>query len=283
MQTRNDMYQVISRSLITAMLLAAAIPSASAESKAATSKKMLEQILTGIQDPAMRKLWQDAYDAGTLPALDKVPIPAHPVSQRTPYTIKAVAAEPRRPVIANTTTIDIQPYSSVPRNSYQGNYRILKHEPGLISGKLDDQAEAFEIFYKLPGDVQLSKLKTSATYQLTYTDEVMDSAQQRRIVLFDPETRHIPLAVIAEGANKPYSTTIDETGISIKQHANGPNPPVTISYQGMTVVLRQGEHKQLGKNDKRIRVNLVSSYHQSPGADSLTEGQPYYIKIFIYQ
>src|SRR5262245_51898135 len=222
----------------------------------------IDDVIANVRDPAMKKVWLDAQAANTLPPVSKIPAPDNPVSQRQVVRVGVAASKPKRPVIPDRTVITVEPFSEEEITSYNGRFEVISHEAGVLQGRLRDQTPLFEIFYKLPGGKQIMHAQRSAVLNLTYRDDVLDNALQRRIVLRDPETSRTLLVAIAEGSHKPYRTEIKEIGLVIEQASEGENPPVTVRYAGQSVVLRQGEAKVIAKDKQQLRVHLLNSYAQ---------------------
>ena len=279
---RNIVPIVVGRFAHVAALLLVGIGQVQAAAPDVASQEMFEKILAGVQTPSMRQRWLDAYENGELPALDDIPLPEQSFVKRKPNRMMVDALPPRRPVI-NPNTIDVQPFSPTARHAYEGGFTVLTHDSGVINGKLDGQEEPFEILYKLPDGRELRRLRADMTYQLVYEDNVEKSAQQRRILLSDRETNALILASIAEGSQDPYETTIDNLNLTIKQDEEGASPAVEVIYRDQAVTLRQGQQKVIGTGVNAVHVYLLTSYHDMSPSGSLTEGQPYYLRIVLYR
>ena len=122
-----------------------------------------------------------------------------------------------------------------------------------------------------------------ARLHLRYRDEVLGNALQRRIILFDPETKRAPLIAIAEGSHTPYQAVIKELGLIIEQTTQGENPAVTVRYGAEAATFREGETKTIGEGTQQLTVYLLNSYVQDKRYAEVDPGQPYYVNIILYQ
>lgn len=271
----------------TWLLLAVALPltvlNACDRGRTAGGPASVDNVVAGIHDPAMRKLWLDAQASNRLPPVDAIPAPEDPVTQRRPVIVKAAPPEAARPLIPEEAVIAVQPFSSKAIDRYSGGFEVLAHDQGIIRGMLREQGTDFEILYKLPTAQKRLKVERSAVLQLTYRDQVIGNALQRRIVLQDLRTKRAPLIAIAEGSRQPYQTVIKDLGLVIRQGAEGENPPVTIRYMDQSVTLRQGEQKALGQGENRLNVYLLNSYARGKDQAPVDSPQAYYVNIIMFQ
>ena len=248
----------------------------------------LEQITSGVRNPAMKKRWEFNYKKGTLPPLKALPIPSRPISKRKVFAMaesqKVIA---KRPVIPENSPIAVQVFTKdMKMTRYQGEYKVISHQEGALKGQIANSKEAFEIIYKLPRTKTLDDSFSNSSMILDYETDVSDSALQRRIVLYDQEQKFPKIVSLAEGSEKPYQTTLEEIRLTIVQDVQSEfveNPPVTVNYKGQSVTLMKGDQKSLGKGKDEIQVYLLSSYAHDPRRRELLEGQPYYVNIIIYQ
>jgi hypothetical protein len=243
----------------------------------------MDDVIAHVHDPAMKQVWMDARAQRTLPPADKIPMAENPVSRRQVAQVKAAPARPLRPVIPKESVIAVQPFSEQPVSDYDGRFEVVSHEAGVLKGRLHDRESLLEIFYKLPGTTIARLVERPATFHLRYRDEVLGNALQRRIILFDPETKRAPLIAIAEGSPKPYRAVIKELGLVIEQTTQGNNPAVTLRYGEEAATLQEGETTTIGQGTQQLTVYLLNSYVQDPRYADADPGQPYYVSIILYQ
>lgn len=254
----------------------------------ATEKvESIEQITSGVRNPEMKKRWDAAYKKGALPPLKTLPIPSQPVSRRKAIKVADGFKVPvRRPKIADSVPIDVQVFIKDPKlTQYRGGFKIISHREGVLAGKIDTSKETFEVLYKLPQTKSVKVAISDPSLFLDYRTDVSASALQRRIILYEKEKKMPKIVSITEGSEKPYRMTLSEIGLTIVQNVqsnNIDNPPVTISYQGQSVTLSQGEEKSIGKGNKALQIHLLNSFAYNPKV-GLLEGQPYFVSIIIYQ
>ncbi|MBE9561036.1 MAG: hypothetical protein IMF15_09620 [Proteobacteria bacterium] len=244
--------------------------------------KPIDKVTVGIEDNEMRQLWVKADSEGKLPPIDKIPVPDKRLSQRIIVAEKIDGQKLNRPSIHESVIADIQPFSTVAITEYKGELQIIENKPGLLIGKIQKLDSQLELYYKLPIKNKVLPLKKKATLQLTLRDDVQDSALQRRIVLSDDGVI-APFVYISEGSNRPYNETIKEIGLKIQQEDKSEHPPVKVTYKNKTVVVKQGERRKIQIGDKTIEVYLVSSVAINLKEQVLREGQPYYVRLVIYQ
>lgn len=267
------------------------VAGAFAQSATLSNDPILERILAGIRDQAMRQRWIDADRNGKLPALNKIPLPPRPFTKRGANRLQVAASRPRRPIISDRTIIDVQPYSPTARGHYEGAFLIQSQQVGSIvgsirgssRGKMGQEQEPFEILYRLPGHKALQTLATDTPYHLIVHDDVEDSAQQRRIILYDRANKRLALAIIAEGSRTPCKVTVESLALTITQQSSGPSPAINIDINGKAVVLKQGQQKDIAIHNEGATVYLVTSYHNMSDSSALIEGQPYYLKIIFFR
>ena len=269
--------------LATALsILYAGLPASASE-----TVQSIEQITGTIRNPEMKKRWESTFKNGTLPPLNKLPIPGEPVSRREAIQVTGgLKVSAKRPEIADTVPADVQIFTKdLNLTGYHGQYRVTSHRDGVISGKIGDSREAFEILYKLPQNKQAGIKISEPNLFLDYQTDLAESSLQRRIVLYNRNTKMPIIASIAEGSEKPYRKTFNEIGLTIRQNVPSDevdSPPVTVRYDDQTITLSQGEEKSIGKGQKAIRIYLLNSYAYDPRKEALLEGQPYYVKLIIY-
>lgn len=244
--------------------------------------KPIDKLLRGVADPKMRERWKQAEAEGKLPPIEAIPIPEQPVTRRRRVEIKEPAVQPRRPVIPAKTVADAQPFSLKPIARYQGVFQVTKHDPGVLIGTLQRREEPLELHYKLPGERRQLAIPERAKLQLSFRDEVVDSALQRHIVLRTQEGT-TPFVYIAEGSQQPYRQTFDEIKLVVEQQRGYGNPPVKVTYAGNTVTLKQRERQKLGEGERAVEVYLLASVAMSPQLAMLQEGQPYYVSLILYR
>lgn len=243
----------------------------------------MDDVVASVRDPAMKQVWMDAQAKRRLPPADKIPMAENPVSRRQIAQVKAAPTRPVRPVIPKESVIAVQPFSEQPITDYDGRFDVVSHEAGVLRGRLQDREALLEILYKLPGTTIARQVEKPATLHLRYRDEVLGNALQRRIMLFDPETKRAPLIVIAEGGPQPYQAVIKELGLVIEQTVQGEHPAVTVRFGEEAATLREGETKTIGEGAQQLTVYLLNSYVQDSRYAEVDPGQPYYVNIILYQ
>jgi hypothetical protein len=251
----------------------------------APEKKLepIDEMLLGVEDPKMQERWRRAEAEGTLPPIEAIAAPKQYVAQREPVVIKEPTARKRRPVIPLETVAGAQPFSVKPIAQYDGMVRITGHKPGVLIGVLQKNEESLELYYKLPDKRRQLAIKEQSRLRLSFRDEVVDSALQRRIIL-STEEKTTPFVFIAEGSREPYKQTIDDLKLVIEQErGEGENPPVRVTYAGDTVTLKPGDRRKLGEGERAVEVYLIDSIAMDPMRAMLLEGQPFYINIMLYR
>lgn len=243
----------------------------------------MDDVVASVHDPAMKQVWMDAQAKRTLPPADRIPIAEDPVSRRRIAQVKTTPTRPARPVIPKESVIAVQPFSEQPITDYDGRFEVVSHEAGVLKGKIPTQESLLEVFYKLPGTTLARQVEKPATLHLRYRDEVLGNALQRRIILFDPDTKRAPLIAIAEGSPKPYRTVIEELGLVIEQTTQGEHPAVTVRYGEEAATVREGETRTIGEGTQQLTVYLLNSYVQDKRYAEVDPGQPYYVNIILYQ
>lgn len=244
--------------------------------------KTIDNVMSGILDPVMKKRWEDAESKGDLPPLHVIPTPEVRVAQRKPTIIKEPQIEKRRPIIPKETIADVQMFSKKPIESYKGSFRITKHQPGVLSGMLEQQEEEFELLYKIPAERNMISVSPGAMLQLKLMDRVEDSALQRNVILYT-DNGTAPLVYIAEGSYKPLYKRFDELNLIIEQEKGEGNPLVKVTFAGDTLTLKQNERKKLGAGKKAVYVHLLESIAVNTSKAMLQEGQPFYVSILLFR
>lgn len=263
-------------------LLAVLLATACAPTPKEQEMEPIDRVSRGVADPKMQERWKQAEARGELPPIEAIPTPEQPVTMRRPIVVKEPAEQLRRPVISAETVVDAQIFSLEPITRYDDVLQVTKHEPGVLIGTLRQREEPLELHYRLPGERFQLAIPERAKLQLSFRDEVVASALQRRIVL-RAEEGTTPFVYIAEGSDQPYWQTIDDLGLVIKQQRAEGNPPVEVTYAGNTVTLKQGEHQKLGEGARAVEVYLITSIAESPQRAMLQEGQPFYVSLILYR
>jgi len=247
--------------------------------------KPIDKITIGIKDKNMRALWIQADKAGNLPPLAQIPAPEKRVSQRQLVTTEKIETpKPIRPVIHKKVAVDIQPFSSGRIIQYHGDFQIIDNKLGVLIGKIKNSDKPLEFHYKLPdkSKSRMLRLKQKSVLQLSFLNDVQDTALQRRIVLSD-KGNIAPFVYISEGSNKPYNKVIKEVGLIIEQQNKTESPYVKVTYKKETVVLKQGEYRRIGKGNNAVEVYLRASVAINQKKQVLREGQAYYVNLVIYR
>ncbi|MGC2167100.1 MAG: hypothetical protein WA632_13930 [Gallionella sp.] len=283
---RNSARSLISiDSHISALLAALAV--ASCANTAAQQLKPIDKVLAGVSNPAMQEKWHSAEAAGTLPPIDAIPAVSSPLAVRRPVMLQVVATAPQRPLVQPQTVATVLPFSSSPVVHYAGAFQVTSHTPGVLIGVLNDRAAPLELYYKLPGDLGVAKIKEQTSLNLLLRDEVLDAALQRRVVLYD-ERGIAPFALIAEGSRQRFKQTIEPLQLTIEQLAGGEARkggerylPVKISYGNDVLTLKPGERGKIGAGGHAVEAYVIESL--SVDGAMLREGQPYYINVMLYR
>lgn len=241
-----------------------------------------DRVFTGVHDPQMQMVWKKAEAEGKLPPIAEIPTPKERVSQREPAVIREPKITIRRPLISETTVADAQPFSLKRLERYEGIFEVTQHEPGLLIGRLQQRADLLELYYKIPGERNRIAIVERAKLQLSFRDEVVDSALQRSIVL-STDKGTTPFVYVAEGSNEPYRKTLKQISLAIEQQGKSGNPPVKITYRGQSVTLKQGERRKIGAGESAAEVYLLRSVAIRPQQALLQEGQPFYVTIMMYR
>jgi hypothetical protein len=270
-----------SRLVVMAMLALALGACAQAPSR--TRPTSMDDVIANVHDPKMKKVWLDAQAKNMLPPVDKIQVAENPVTRRQVAQVRAEPVAPRRPVIPEGAVIAVEPFSEKAITHYDGRFDLVAHEPGVLKGRLSDDAPMLEILYRLPDARKAIQMEKSEALTLSYRDAVVGNALQRRIILFDAKTKRAPLVVIAEGGDKPYQTAVKELGLAIEQASTGENPAVTVRYGTTAVTLQQGETRVIGKGRQQMSVYLLNSYAQDKRHAAVDPGPPYYVNIILYQ
>lgn len=251
--------------------------------------KPLDKVLTGVPNPAMQEKWRSADAAGTLPPIDAIPAVKQGVTQRRPVLLQVAATEPQPPIIPPQTIATVQPFSRTPVVDYYGAFQITSHTPGVLIGTLKDRAEPLALYYKLPGKTQLIDLKEQTALNLLLSDDVVDTALQRRIVLRTAQGT-TPFVFIAEGSPQLYTQTIEALKLTIEQlpfdeapKGDERYPPVKLTYGADTLTLKPGEHGKLGEGERAVEAYLLESLAVGTQRALLREGQPYYVSVMLYR
>lgn len=247
----------------------------------------LDELLTGVPDPAMRERWKRAHEAGELPSLEAVPRPepGEAVADLRRGRMQEPRRSPQRPVIPEGVPADVQPFSLRPVEEYTGELVVTESRPGLLTGRLPgrEAKEELELHYRLPRLRELP-LATDTRLQLELRDDVVDAALHRRIVLHDGRT---PLLVlVSEGSDGTYRTSIDELGLTIAQvptEEAPERPPVRVTLRDREVTLRPGERGTLGQDAEAVEVLVLESLARSRAATLLDEGRPNYVRVILYR
>lgn len=273
---------------ITFFVIAFSILWSSPQALSQNNVESIEQITSAVRNPEMKKRWENAYNNGTLPPLNTLPIPSQPVSQRQAIKMPSDLEVPyKRPVIAESVPIDVQIYTKdLKLTKYRGKYEVVSHRDGVLVGKIDNSKETFEILYKLPQTKHAEIVIAAPNLFLEYHNYLSESAIQRRIVLYDQETKIPKIISIAEGSETPYRMILSEIGLTIVQNVqpnNDDDPSITINYNGQSVTLLPGDEKSIGRGNNALRIHILSSYAYNPKEELLLEGQPYYVNIIIYK
>ncbi len=270
---------------IPAVLIALAV--ASCANTAAQQVKPIDTVLAGVSDPAMREKWRSAEAAGTLPPLAAIPAVISPLSVRRPVVLQVAAIEPQRPIVQPQTIATVQLFSTGPVSQYVGPFRVTSQKPGVLIGMLNDRDAPLELYYKMPDTLDVAAIKENTTLNLMLRDDVMDTALQRRVVLYD-ERGIAPFALIAEGSRQPYRQTFEALKLTIEQLPKGEARtggehylPVKFSYGGDVLTLKPGQRGKLGKGDRAVEAYVLESV--SIENAQLREGQPYYVNVMLYK
>lgn len=246
----------------------------------------VDRILVGVSDPVMRERWEEADAAGELPPLDAVPTvdPDEAVAVRAVPgpELKEERQAARRPQLPEGTVADVQPFCTEPLQIYEGGVRVTGAGDGLVVAALDGRSAPLELHYALPGGEVLA-VDEGERLRLGLRDEVVDAAQQRRVVLHDGEGNG-PLLYLAEGSTAPFRTSVEELGLTIEQErgADTRRPAVRVSRGGESVVARPRERATLGSGAGALRVFVLDSVAAPAGA-LLLEGQPNYVRLLVYR
>lgn len=244
--------------------------------------KPVDKVLLGVSNPKMKQVWKQAEAKGELPPIEAIPTPKKHLTKREPTVVKEPVAPKRPPIITDKTLAKVEPFSLTPIVKYDGLFQVTKHEPGVLTGRLQQRDEQLELYYKLPGKLRSIPVSKTSELALSLRDEVAESALQRSIVLRNKEGE-IQLVYIAEGSDKTYRRTIKSLNLIIEQEEGYGSPPVSITYAGTTITLKEGEKQKVGDGQQTAEVFLITSTAMSPQQAMVREGQPYYVRLIMYK
>ncbi len=166
-------------------------------------------------------------------------------------------------------------------NSYKGTITINAISENKITGSLDKDNTA-EIFYKLPGKKSLPQAKTNANYLLDYSEDVISGSLNKRILVYD--TRSPFLLLLEEGSQQAYSKYFEEIDLSVKQSIGKEDDScyLNIVFQNQSFNLALGERIIKKSLSGEVEFFLKACYFQK-GGNLLTEGMPYFVKLYVYR
>jgi hypothetical protein len=240
-----------------------------------------ESVFAGVPDPKMQQVWQKAAASGTLPSMEGIPKPKQLITEREPIIITEMETKKKRPFFAEGESVGVKPFSLEPVRSYEGDFQVTRHTPGLIVGNLVQRGEQYEIHYKIPNPQRMIAVAEQTDMKLSLRDEVVGSALQRRIVLSKADGTP-SFIYLAEGSDRPFTKSLMQAGLKIEQAGKSANPPVQVTYRGQSVTVEPGERKQVGQGASAVEIYLLWSVAISPQQAMLQEGQPYYVNLMIY-
>jgi hypothetical protein len=250
-----------------------------------SKEEKASQLIALAPTEASRAAMKQALADPNMPSLDPILFSSRAVINRKRETVASSQdSHPRRPIIPESVSADVQIYSARPIREYHGGFRVLSARPGVSIGTIKGQVEPLEIYYATPDGRSIGALgQTGTEFQFDFVDDVSAALTLKRTISLADEMG-LALFYLAEGSAGPYDRRFESLGLRVRQLLNvkPQGSTVQVDFEGKSYVMKPGDRMVAKTSRGAVAIVLINSvYTAKPQPGS--EGDPNYVSILMYR